>query len=322
MLSEDYLSPVLAYFLFPDLVQRFLFFPVAYFDRSTALERSLELGWDTHTAFYRQHVPAAWAETGNPFREPFSALWDPTSDVPALFLNTTEVETGRGRVIAPLTLDATEFVASPTVAPDGSTDIALSTAAVLSARFPWLTPPGWFGSSRLAATKQSGGSKPRIVHLVDGAYFDNSGLLAAVAIAREIQRSLAEMTSPPRVRITLLVLTSGGFAEPAYVVTDYLAPFQSILSTRAARASMTIKQAGGVFLETAKAAGGSEDFLGTAELRGYGYPLPLGWRLSPITRLLILGQNGDPDRCRNEDHVDVVEHSVDCLRAKIHDDMK
>ena len=99
--------------------------------------------------------------------------------MPALFLNTTEVETGRGRVIAPLTLDAAEFAASPSVASDGSTDVALSTAAVLSARFPWLTPPGWFGSSRTTA-------QARKVHLVDGAYFDNSGLITAVAVAREI----------------------------------------------------------------------------------------------------------------------------------------
>ena len=84
---------------------------------------------------------------------------------------------------------------------------------------------------------------------------------------------------------------------------------------------MTIKQAGGVFLEAAKAApAGGEDVLGTAELRGYGYPLPLGWRLSPITRLLILGQNGDPSRCPAEG--DVTKSSVDCLRARIHDDMK
>ena len=113
MLSEDYLSPVLAFFLFPDLMQKFLFFPVASFDRSSALEKSLELAWDAHTAPYRRRVPEAWSRESNPFREPFSNLWNVTSDVPSLFLNTTEVETGRGRVIAPLTLEAPEFSAVP-----------------------------------------------------------------------------------------------------------------------------------------------------------------------------------------------------------------
>ena len=317
MLSEDYLSPVLAFFLFPDLVQKFLFFPVASFDRSSALEKSLELAWDAHTAPYRSRVPEAWSRESNPFREPFSNLWNETSDVPSLFLNTTEVETGRGRVIAPLTLEAPEFSAVPSRAPDGSADIALSTATVLSARFPWLTPPGWFGAYDVATPRASTSLVARKVHLVDGAYFDNSGIITALAIAREVQRSVRETRLPHKVQLNLIVLTSGGFADPSLVVTDYLAPFQSIISARSARAALTIKQAHAAFTQEPSA--GSGEFFAKVELQGFGYPLPLGWRLSPITRLLILGENEGAGWCGDED---ASSADKNCVRSKIQSDMR
>jgi hypothetical protein len=317
MLSEDYLSPVLAFFLFPDLVQKFLPFPVAYFDRSTALEKSLEKGWDEHTAFYRMHVPEAWTGSGNPLREPFSTLWDPTGDTPALFLNTTEVETGRGRALSPFTLDAAEFAASPAVPGNTSSDVALSTATVLSARFPWLTPPGWL---RIPRVGKSGAPPNRKIHLVDGAYFDNSGIVTAVAIARELQRSLRESQPLAKVQVNLIVLTSGGFADPSFVVTDYLAPFQSILSTRSARAAMIIKQAGAAFMQELPGATPADpsEYFGKVELQGFGYPLPLGWRLSPITRLLILGESEGAGAC-GEDSGNT--ENKNCVRSKIYRDM-
>jgi hypothetical protein len=320
ILSEDYLSPVLAYFLFPDLMQKFLFFPVASFDRSSALEKSLENGWDAHTAFYRKLVPEAWTGTANPFREPFSTLWHETTDVPALFLNTTEVETGHGRAIAPLTLEADEFAAARSVAPDGSTDIALSTATVLSARFPWLTPPGWFRPRDAGNTGGSSNSIVRTVHLVDGAYFDNSGIETALAIAREIQHSLRDSQSGRKIQLNLIVLTSGGFADPSFEVTDYLAPFQSIISTRSARAAVTIKQARTAFIQeiSNSAPEGFGHFFGKVELRGFGYPLPLGWRLSPITRLLILGENEGAGWCGDDGSN---AQDKNCVRSKVHSDM-
>jgi hypothetical protein len=58
------------------------------------------------------------------------------------------------------------------------------------------------------------------------------------------------------------------------------------------------------------------------ELQGFGYPLPLGWRLSPITRLSILGQNGDPRRCPaagKQTHSRA--ESYDCSTAAIYREM-
>ena len=43
--EQDFLSPVMAAALFPDLLQRFLPFPIGPFDRSRALDASIEAAW-------------------------------------------------------------------------------------------------------------------------------------------------------------------------------------------------------------------------------------------------------------------------------------
>ena len=69
--------------LYPELVQRFLPFPVPYFDRG----RALELGWEK-----------GWSKTmGNDrLAGSFVDLWPPdaTKWMPALLLNGTSVEKG------------------------------------------------------------------------------------------------------------------------------------------------------------------------------------------------------------------------------------
>jgi hypothetical protein len=112
------------------------------------------------------------------------------------------------------------------------------------------------------------------------------------------------------VHLRLIVLTSASFAPPSDVPGDYLTPVEALLSTRGARGLIAIKQAESFFKENPH--GQSSNSLGKAVLQGYGYPLPLGWRLSPITRLLILGQNGNSRRCV------LIEEGVNCLKAEMY----
>src|SRR5438128_1011597 len=74
VLGQDFLSPALGSMLYPDLVQRFIPFPIPYFDRG----RSLEMGWEK-----------AWRDTmGNDrFAGSFVDLWKPglREWMPALF---------------------------------------------------------------------------------------------------------------------------------------------------------------------------------------------------------------------------------------------
>jgi hypothetical protein len=309
ILKDDFLSPVLAAFLFPDFLQKFLFFPISRFDRSIALEKSLETSWDRQTGDYHTRFPQRWVDSANPLRKPFADQWNSKLDVPALFINTTEIETGRGRVFAPFAIKTSEVSSfrmsgleaeSDAVGPD--IPLRLSTAAVISARFPWLTPPGSF--HRTAPDTK--------VHLVDGGYLDNSGVVTALAIVREMEAALNEMSPRPKVEINLIVLTSRDFGDSPIVLSDYLAPLQTLDSTRMARGTIALEQAEHQLSET------KSTVLEKAELAGYSYPLPLGWRLSLITRTLVLGQNGDASRCRPGKNTAVVIDDPDCLKAKIH----
>lgn len=297
ILRDDYLSPVLGAFLFPDFLQRFLFFPVPQFDRSIALEKSLEESWQSGVKYYQTRFKEQWVDEGNPLSASFSTSWSPRLEAPALLINTTEVASGRGRVISPFSIDTDEFRSFPWFASGDasrpSVDISLSTAAVLSARFPWLTPPGSF-SIDVAGSKKSSRQN---IQLVDGGYFDNSGVTMALAAMREIEGAIANLDPAQKIQINLIVLTSADFGDPSGTHSDYLAPVQTLLSTRSARGGIAVKEAERVFAAE-KLQASPFHSLGKAELLGYGYPLPLGWRLSPITRLLILGQSDGGASCR------------------------
>jgi hypothetical protein len=329
ILRDDFLSPVLASFLFPDLLQRFLFFPVPFFDRARALEKSLEDSWEARTSYYRDKFPSDWVDAGNPLQEGFFSYWDSQSDVPALFINTTEVTTGRGRVIKPLQIKSTQFTSFPipvqTAKSTSSGEMPLSSSVILSARFPWITPAGWFRNieqpgSALGATSV----KNEKVYLVDGGYVDNSGVITALRVIEEVEAAIHQMQTAPKIQINLIVLTTGGFSHPSSTVGDYFSPYETLLSTRHARGRIAIEQAE-QFLNEKRAtqSDAMTSPLEKMELRGFGYPLPLGWRLSPITRLLVLGENGDASKCsKKEDSNKRTLDPPDCLKAQVIEAMK
>jgi hypothetical protein len=169
ILSRDFLSPALAAMLYPDLLQRFLPIPIAYFDRA----RALELGWEK-----------AWRDRmGNDrFSRSFVDLWPADSQkwVPALFLNGTSVEKGNRIVTSNLRVTGSFFdVEDAAVKLDtpeaGATEVGchipLSTTAHMSARFTYASPAGRFHDG---------------THIVDGGYFENSGATTALEMVSRI----------------------------------------------------------------------------------------------------------------------------------------
>jgi len=160
--GPDFLSPLIAKAVFPDLFQQFFPIKIPPADRARALEQSFELAWDR---LAKERLTKRAASTvGNPFSNDFDALWPHfyTGAAPALLLNTTEVETGMQLAVSNLSkgqygpqmfFDDHKFVHVP-----------LSTAAVLSARFPLVTPAG------LEPSLEGTGRR-----YVDGGYFENSG---------------------------------------------------------------------------------------------------------------------------------------------------
>jgi hypothetical protein len=257
--------------------------------------------------------------------------------VPALVFNTTEVYTGYRRLVSPFTIPSDDpylrFLPIwpdsqvGTFDPDASlTQMPLSTAAFLSARFPWITPAGRFTDVGENSAHQIALEKIRVV---DGGYFENSGVVTAMDVVEDIANALNDDSElaqyRDRIEINLITLNSKEYsANDFYGLSEILAPVDTMLSTRIARgpietaraqqlltAETAIKNATQAIDHTV-----SERFI-RLDLNWLGYPLPLGWRLSPLTQLIIDSQLGFRQACEITDSDElnkVVSPSVDCLR--------
>lgn len=169
ILGQDYLTPVLARMFTTDLADRLLPFssvrPAARQDRARQLE--VALSDRTATAIAAARKTYQGADPGDGPRDldgSLAAGWSPEAGVPALFLNTTRVWDGGRLMLSPFDRMVPD---SPAAGPDGrmaGAGLAVSTAAFMSARFPVVTA---------AARLQSDG---QIRQIVDGGYFDNSGM--------------------------------------------------------------------------------------------------------------------------------------------------
>lgn len=274
LFNSDLLAPLLTMGLFPDLIQRFIPFPIVDWDRATGLEIAFEKAWDK--------LP--FPNQDNPLRESFYQHWQPQGIAPALVLNTTVVETGDRLVISPFKIQLPNKQNIAIDEPD--LDLKLSTAAVLSARFPYFTPVGWYQRS-------SDKSKWR---LADGGYFDNSGIPTALDIGRSLQKIKGYGTT---FEIVYLSLIDGQFNGSTTQLNseglnEVLSPVRALFSARQSRSRSAVE------LSTFTVNDGIDDPLKykfrTLFLKksGDGVKLPLGWLISKRSRNFIDRQTPDP----------------------------
>jgi hypothetical protein len=149
VLDEDFLGPVVAAMLYPDLAQRF--WPIPMFpDRSVALEKSWEKAFKKVTGDDRLK-----SSIGTLSLKPWR---------PSLFLNATWVDNGRRIVASNLRYakedsdEADVFIRSNDQLAVLGHDLRLSTAAHNSARFPFVSPPGmWQRDGKIVGRLQDGG---------------------------------------------------------------------------------------------------------------------------------------------------------------------
>jgi hypothetical protein len=276
MLNFDALSGTLASMAQPDLVQKFLptcFGDVGCFpDRAQALENGWEFGW--HHAF-----------KNDGFSRGFASMMQRHRELPSLFLNGTMVETGERIITSNVDIHSSLVFRN---AYDGlreiNSDIRLSTAADMSARFTYVSPAGKIPYTRGDASRKYLG------HVIDGGYFENSGGVTASEI---LQFVIAKRNSGVRVRPILITIDfwnggsdsdvpfcpSPGICGPPApkklnrFANEVLSPLWGLLNTRGARGV----QAVGDLSQTTRMLG----FL-LVELRLFprNVPLPLGWVLS------------------------------------------
>ncbi|GAA0575884.1 hypothetical protein GCM10008942_25880 [Rhizomicrobium electricum] len=195
-LSADLLSPLLGAMLFPDTLQRMLPFPIPEFDRARALEYAVEKSW--------KDAAVHWGGDNAPDRDAFAHaaedLYTPHNAVPNLILNSTEAGSGANVPLLTASLADPQLLgraqiddgnincgkdwrmsrgacvllspSPPSIksGKDSFAPIPLSSAAIVSARFPFLTPAATFSDPNTGEPLLSYDG-----HFVDGGYFENSG---------------------------------------------------------------------------------------------------------------------------------------------------
>lgn len=205
-LREDFISPLAAATLFADFTQRFVPWAFGSFDRARALENALE---SSGASVMRPTATEAEIKENNAFAQSILKLWNTDGSLPALLINATDAGSGRRFVVSPFKLGQPQsqsklgatlnymFWDEGLSDPDRARDLRLSTAAFISARFPWITPAATIKGSRFGP-KQT-------VKLVDGGYVDNSG----VETSLDLYNVIAAVAKNAKAKLNLMVLSGG-----------------------------------------------------------------------------------------------------------------
>jgi hypothetical protein len=315
ILSSDFLAPVVWGALFPDFLQRFIPHALPALDRARLLEVAFEQAWKGPNG---QNPPAGQ----NPMAAGLFDLCGKemtgclTGATPLLALNVTNVETGLQTVLSPIDLTRVGSNADPQLPRTGKINdffgisqldgfhIPLSTAVGLSARFPWLSPPGWYKydlpltkaeqDRRLRRFKPpaTSGGRARL-SFVDGGFVDNSGVATALNMAEFLNGRVPR----PNVEFKVIMISAlwSPFSrlkmDPPFDENtgEILPPLEAAYNSRQGRG----------FKTQTDAAVATKSGLSIYEAGFYyGYlELALGWQLSDVSRKYIGLFRGAPERC-------------------------
>lgn len=190
----DFLSAALAGMLFPDLVQRFIPWPMLP-DRAEALEKAFEHSW-------RRACRKRECKEDDLLAQRFLKLWEGGGPWrPIILVNGAGVDSGRRIITSPVVftgaIDADDFHDL------AGADVRISTAITNGARFPIVSPPGLIRDWRGPEFQQ---------HIVDGGYFDATGM----ETARELSHAL--LANHSELKPIFLYVHFVGDGEPAEAV--------------------------------------------------------------------------------------------------------
>lgn len=146
-------------------------------DRARTLERSLETGMSRQDSLYGYFA--------NGFSS-FNNLKVNGRLLPILCINTTRMQDGKPGIISNVRMDSTIYgnrVDVLSLIPEGR-DLHISSAVILGARFPYLSPAGRIDEEVTHADKK----EIRKHYFVDGGYFDNSGAGVVHEMIMELQK--------------------------------------------------------------------------------------------------------------------------------------
>ncbi len=214
--SSDFLSYTLGHLTGPDFFRHVIPF-VSWRDRATSIEAAMEEGPDDTLM-------------NNLFNRPISQVFDTSGKLPILFINSTRVNDGMPAEVSSVKLPQNSqridiLKLLDTCNKKNKTgDMMLATAAMLSARFPYVSPAGSILNN----------------YFVDGGYFDNSG----GGIVREFMDELKTILSDKkdtlvqmysgRLHFTLIHIYNGSAIEDTIhkpvnpLVNDLFTPFLTL----------------------------------------------------------------------------------------------
>ena len=292
VLSEDFLSPTAATMLFPDLLQRFLPFPV-FNDRAITLEKSWERAWGSE---FNQEIK-------------YFDLYGQNTDTPLLFLNSTVVETGRRLILSPLNYSDDKtgkniggsfndvFNEAINAQPIVGRHIPLSTAVHLSARFTYVSPAGKVYCDDFSSENDLYCGYPeklKTIRLVDGGYFENSATVTSSEILNAVKKYNAkDKCNNKCVEPLLLHISNQPVIKPSHedeeisnqyvLLNEILSPVRALLHVRPARGFQSRK-----VLENENKSNFYHIYIKQRDVK-----LPLGWMLSELARAEMNEQLND-----------------------------
>jgi len=285
--SNDFLTPVIVPLLGRDVW--FAFTGQQWVeDRARVQERT----WEYH------------AKTSHPaFRldQKMSSYWNNPSisgEVPLLFSNSYLLDSGLKAIVAPVRLDPQDFPATYLVnnriggRSIDSQELRLSTAALLSARFPFISPAGELDDFH---------------HFMDGGLKENSGAETSSQLRMVLQRALDRRGwTPDSVRIIMLSVNNSVSAvdsvQIAKNVFELSAPLTALMNNWVGN---TIKA--DALNEKDTATGHYKYFLVRPECStdssNLQPVLPLGWQISDASLTFM-------DRCLKDPRVAKVSNKI------------
>ena len=220
-LGQDYLTYTLARMLGPDYF-KYIFHLSPWGDRAAALEYSFENSADTGVYKLR-------------FSTPVDSFVTRDASLPVFCINTTRVQDGTPGVVTNLKMDSVLFNKRVDVLSllQDSLSIHMSTAAILGARFPYVSPAG-------RIDKKINDSTIHPNYFVDGGYFDNSGAGVVQEMITAVGKVADTCTDPvlrqriKKLQLVVLHITNSPLDEPdlekvAPLKNDLTAPMLTIL---------------------------------------------------------------------------------------------
>lgn len=235
-LGQDFLTYTLARMLGPDY---FNYIPLINWivpnaDRVHALETAFETAPDK--AHYRFRFDSTWFDQCISQKNTWTGM-------PILCINTTRVQDGNPAVVSSIQLDPKLFDRRVDLVNllQHDTTLPLSTAAILGARFPYISPAGRIDQLRNKKASPAGTLDSTVPHFfVDGGYFDNSGAGVVQEMIRAMIKMAESSTDPVlrkrarNLRIVVLHITNSpqgdaNIKEITAFKNDLSAPLLTIL---------------------------------------------------------------------------------------------